>query len=141
MTREQFILQIEATQGAFRRFLVALCCGDAAQADDIAQEAYMKAYLKCDALENADKFKAWIFRIGYNAFVDSRRSAMVSDGYDRAQAVASAESADEAFRYQELYAALRLAAAQRALVGAAVLHGRILHQGNRLIWRIRRRIQ
>lgn len=36
MTREQFVKHIEGTQEAFRRFLVALCCGDAALADDIA---------------------------------------------------------------------------------------------------------
>ena len=45
MTREQFISHVESTQKAFRRFLVALCCGDTALADDIAQESYIKAYL------------------------------------------------------------------------------------------------
>ena len=39
MTREQFINHVEATRGALMRFLVALCCGDSALADDIAQEA------------------------------------------------------------------------------------------------------
>ena len=52
MTREQFTAHVEATQKAFRRFLVALCCGDSALADDIAQESYIKAYLSCDSFSN-----------------------------------------------------------------------------------------
>lgn len=45
MTREQFIRQIEREQGPLRRFLCVLCGGDAQRADDIAQEALLKAYL------------------------------------------------------------------------------------------------
>ena len=73
MTREQFIFHVEGTQKAFRRFLVALCCGDTQLADDLAQEAYIKAYLSCDDFNNPDKFGAWIFRIGYNTFISNKR--------------------------------------------------------------------
>lgn len=103
MTREQFIGQVESTQGAFRRFLVALCCGDAALADDIAQEAYIKAYLSIDTLASADKFAAWLYRIGCNAFLNHRRSARTYSDYEDMEAD---DTADSAFRYQELYAAL-----------------------------------
>lgn len=106
MTREQFISHVEGTQEAFRRFLVALCCGDSALADDIAQEAYIKAYLSCDSFNNPDKFNAWIFRIGYTTFIDNRRVAKSFAGYDDASAVVASESADSSFRYQHLYAAL-----------------------------------
>lgn len=50
MTRQEFISQVESSQAAFRRFLVALCCGDSFLADDIAQDAYLKAYLSIDSL-------------------------------------------------------------------------------------------
>ena len=73
MVRELFILNIEGTQEELRRFLVALCCGDSQLADDIAQETLMKAYLSCDDIKDARKFKAWIFRIAYNTFLDQRR--------------------------------------------------------------------
>lgn len=106
MTREQFISHVESTQRAFRRFLVALCCGDSQLADDIAQDAYIKAYLSCDSLGNSDKFVPWIFRIGYNSFINHRRSCKIYTGYEEACNVASAESCDEIFRYQELYEAL-----------------------------------
>lgn len=106
MTREQFIIHVERSQEAFRRFLAALCCGDMALADDIAQEAYVKAYLSCDGLENSEKFKAWVYRIGYNAFISHTRSAKSHAGYDEAGNLASDYAADSQFRYQELYEAL-----------------------------------
>ncbi len=90
MDREQFISHVKGSQKALRRFLVALCCGDAALADDIAQETLIKAYLSCDGFKNPDKFNAWIYRI---------------------------DSADSSFRYQALYAALnRLPGKERTSV-------------------------
>ncbi len=106
MTREQFILHVEATQKTFRRFLVALCCGDSQLADDIAQESYIKAYLSCDSFNNPDKFKAWIFRIGYNTFINQKRSERVFADYEEARNILSEESSEASFDYQKLYSAL-----------------------------------
>lgn len=106
MTREQFTTHVEATQKAFRRFLVALCCGDGALADDIAQEAYIKAYLSSSGFNNPDKFNAWIYRIGYNTFLNHQRSKKISVGYDEIRDAASDTGSDDTFKYQELYAAL-----------------------------------
>jgi RNA polymerase sigma-70 factor (ECF subfamily) len=106
MTREQFITHVEGTQKAFRRFLVALCCGDAALADDIAQEAYIKAYLSCESFNNPDKFNAWIFRIGYTTFINHKRTERIFADYEEVKTIASSNSSDESFRYQDLYQAL-----------------------------------
>lgn len=106
MTREQFITHVAATEKAFRRFLVALCCGDSALADDVAQEAYIKAYLSCDSFRDPEKFNAWIFRIGYTTFLNHKRSEKQFADYDEATTIASPEATDSGFRYQELYAAL-----------------------------------
>lgn len=106
MTRGQFIRHVEGTQKAFRRFLVALCCGDAALADDIAQESYIKAYLSCGSFNNPDKFNAWIFKIGYNTFINHKRSERIFADYDEAGNVMSVDTADSRFLYQELYTAL-----------------------------------
>lgn len=106
MTREQFITCVEDTQEAFRRFLTALCCGDSALADDIAQDAYLKAYLSCDSFANTDKFRPWMFKIGFNTFVNHKRSEKEFSGYDEARGAIDDASADNSFRYQELYAAL-----------------------------------
>lgn len=106
MTREQFISHVEGSQRAFRRFLVALCCGDTALADDVAQEAYVKAYLSCDSFSDPEKFNAWIFKIGFNTFIDQKRSAKVHAGYDEASSLISSDKADSHFNYQGLYSAL-----------------------------------
>lgn len=106
MTREQFIRQVECTQTALRRFLCALCCGDFALADDLAQETYVKAYLAYGDCKEPDKFAAWLRRIAYNTFVSYKRSVRLSADYDEAREVYADSSADGAFRYEELYRAL-----------------------------------
>lgn len=106
MTREQFISHVEGNQKAFRRFLVALCCGDSSLADDIAQEAYIKAWLACDSLKEFDKFNAWIFKIGYNTFINQKRSEKFFADFEEAGNIISVEQADSQFRYQGLYMAL-----------------------------------
>lgn len=57
MTRSEFVTLVEATQRAFRRFLVALCSGDTNLADDIAQEAYIRAFMNHDSLGSTDSFR------------------------------------------------------------------------------------
>ncbi len=109
MNRRQFISEVKGTQKAFRRFLVALCCGNTQLADDIAQESYLKAYLGCESVSDAGKFKAWLFKIGYNTFLDSgRRRPVQTTDYGEAAEVASSLSSDGSFKYQELYRALDL---------------------------------
>ena len=45
MTRERFIDLVRVEQESLRRFLLALCGGDASLADDIAQDALVRAYV------------------------------------------------------------------------------------------------
>lgn len=117
MTREQFISHVKATQKAFRRFLVALCCGDTALADDVAQETYIKAYLSCDTFTNIEKFNAWIFRIAYNTFVNHKRGERLTVEYEEATDIPAQNTADSSFAYQELYNALnKLPAKERISV-------------------------
>ncbi|MCH5318924.1 MAG: RNA polymerase sigma factor [Paramuribaculum sp.] len=106
MTREQFISQVEFTQKAFRRFLVALCCGDNMLADDIAQESYIKAYLSCDSLSDPEKFRSWIFKIGYHTFLNHKSSSKLTVAIDDAKEIKAHESSDSGFVYQDLYEAL-----------------------------------
>ena len=124
MTREQFTSQVEATQGALRRFLIALCCGDAALADDIAQDAYVKAYLSLDRFRNDAGFGSWIYRIAYNCFVDSGRTRREHVDVAMAAGMHSDELSDSRFRYQALYAALaRLSERERTAILLYYLEG------------------
>lgn len=74
MTREQFIGLVEEVQGPLRRFLCVLCGGDASRADDLAQEALLKAYLSFEGFEGRARFSTWLFRIAYNCFYDWRKA-------------------------------------------------------------------
>lgn len=117
MTREQFISRVETSQRALRRFLAALCCGDVQLADDLAQETYVKAWLACGAVGVCENFNAWLRRIAYNTFLNSRRAHRPTVGYDEAPELSGGAEADDAFRYQELYAALdRLPGKERTSV-------------------------
>lgn len=117
MTREQFISHVEATQKAFRRFLVALCCGDTELADDVAQESYIKAYLSCGSFSNLEKFNAWIFKIGYNTFINHKRGERPTVGYEHTNEIIAHDRADSSFAYQDLYEALsRIPAKERTSI-------------------------
>lgn len=103
MTREQFIEIIKAEQEPLRRFLLALSCGNSDEADDIAQDALVKAYLSLSKYEGT----AWLYRIAYHLFVDttrSRRSMQPLDVLEKQEDASFA--ADRDFRYQSLYMAL-----------------------------------
>lgn len=106
MDREQFISHVKGSQRGLRRFLVALCCGDSALADDIAQETLIKAYLSCEGFGSPEKFNAWIHRIAYNTFLNHKRSERFTLDYEETATIPAGESADASFRYQHLYAAL-----------------------------------
>ena len=105
MTRERFISEVRACQGRLRRFLTSLC-GDAALADDIAQEALVRAYVSSGRF--IGNFKAWLFRIAYNCFIDNLRRMPDTTDLDKAARVAGDEDSDAAFRQEELRRALAL---------------------------------
>ncbi len=113
MTREEFSRQVKATQEAFRRFLAALCCGDIQLADDIAQDAYVKAYLSVDSLRDPGKFQPWLYRIGYRLFLNHRQSGHRHQPLEEATAIESEQQADARFRYEKLYDALEQIPRQR----------------------------
>ena len=74
MNREQFIACVEREQEALRGFLLALCCGNRDEADDLAQDALVKAYLACSGFRDGGKFRSWLFKIAHNTFLSHKRS-------------------------------------------------------------------
>ncbi|MCR5327137.1 MAG: RNA polymerase sigma factor [Bacteroidales bacterium] len=111
MYRERFISLVRAEQEPLRRFLLGLCCGDDALADDIAQDALVRAYVSSGNFLGLSKFSTWLFRIAYNCYIDHCRKP----GKDHASleskealSVRSDDATDASFRYQQLYQALEL---------------------------------
>ena len=88
MTREQFTELVVAEQEALRRFLLTLCCGNRDDADDLAQEALVKAYLASGNLRDGSKLKAWLYKIAYNTFISSRRSTQAIASIDETTDIA-----------------------------------------------------
>lgn len=107
MTREQFVSNVRREQVQLRRFLTALCCGDTARADDIAQETLVKAYLNIGKYDERGQFLPWLMKIAYRTFLDTvGKSRLRLEPLERATMLQNGTSADEAFRYQELHSAL-----------------------------------
>lgn len=48
--------------------------GNSADAEDVAQEAFLRAYRKLDSLREADKFRAWVNRIVFRLALNRKRS-------------------------------------------------------------------
>ena len=109
MTRERFIDLVRVEQESLRRFLLALCGGDASLADDIAQDALVRAYVASGSFLGLSKFSTWLFRIAYNCYVDHHRKPRletVSSYTKQALSVPAADETDSGFRHQRLYQAL-----------------------------------
>lgn len=118
MTQERFISLVRAEQEPLRRFLLALCAGDAALADDIAQDTLVRAYVASGSFLGLSKFSTWLFRIAYNCYIDHcRKARLMETPLEEASAIPAADASDASFRYQQLYQALeRLPEKEKAAI-------------------------
>jgi RNA polymerase sigma-70 factor (ECF subfamily) len=124
VTREEFITHVEREQEALRGFLLALCCGNKDDADDLAQDALVKAYLSSAGYQDMGKFRSWLFRIAYNTFLNHKAGLRTTDSIDEARMLVSNTSADSSFEHQSLYLALRtLPPKERSAITLFYLNG------------------
>ena len=63
--------------------------GDPSSADDLAQETFIRAWERLHTISDGKRFKAWVMKIAYNMFLQSRRrqggEARLADALGREQ--------------------------------------------------------
>ena len=80
--RRAFEQLVRRNQGMVRAQLRRLLHGDAAAADDLAQETFMLAWRKLDQFRGDAKFSSWLYRIAYTCFMQARRAPAKHDHAD-----------------------------------------------------------
>lgn len=105
MTRERFIMLLEKEQEGLLKFLLALY-GNYPEAEDLAQETSLKAYLSYRGYVERFKFTTWLYRIAYNSFIDHKRKKTIPT--EPLEAGIQIESYENPGRmeFEELYAAI-----------------------------------
>src|SRR5450631_1021632 len=77
--RHAFSELVRRHQSAVRSTLRRLTNGNAALADDLAQETFLLAYRNLKSFRQDAKFSTWLYRIAYNAFLgDARKTKELS---------------------------------------------------------------
>lgn len=71
--RNAFEQLVRRHQGMVRAQLRRLLHGDAAGADDLAQETFLLAWRKLDQFRGDARFSTWLYRIAYSCFLQAYR--------------------------------------------------------------------
>lgn len=75
--KHAFGLLVEKYQARVRTLFLKLTVGNSSLSDDLAQETFIKAYLKINTLNVGNNFGTWLYRIGYNVFLEYKRKGKI----------------------------------------------------------------
>lgn len=115
--RHAFGELVKLHQSALRGLLRRLTKGDYARADDLAQETLIKAYRSIRKFRGEAKFSSWLYRIGYNTFLNDARKAKDEVSYEDEFANAATPSKHEASDLkQDLEVAMKELSNEQAIV-------------------------
>lgn len=81
--RNAFGELVRRYQSEVRQFLRRLTRDDAARADDLAQETFVKAYRSLRQFHGDAKFSSWLYRIAHRSFLNElrkRRESLSAEG-------------------------------------------------------------
>jgi RNA polymerase sigma factor (sigma-70 family) len=105
-------------QSSVRGLLRQLTRTDIALADDLAQEAFLRAYKNIQRFRGEAKFSTWLYRIAYNCFREDARRRKELVGIDEArwQSELDPQTADPALRHDLMHALSLLPLHERTAV-------------------------
>ena len=69
---------VKQYQSPVRRLFLKLTLGDNALSDDLAQETFFKAYINIASFMATARFGTWLYRVGYNVFLEHTRKAKIT---------------------------------------------------------------
>lgn len=75
--RMAFAALVQAHQGYLRKLLGRLCRGDQGRADDLAQDAFLRAWRALPGFRGEARFRTWLTRLAYSA-LSAERPALPS---------------------------------------------------------------
>lgn len=119
--RRAFEALVSRHYGALHRFAWRVC-GDAAEAEDVAQEALIRIANNLDGFEGRSAFRSWAFGIALNCARDlgrakARRARVIEQAAVHARIDAEGGAGEDEAMEDELWAAVRrLPEAQRDAV-------------------------
>jgi len=70
--RNAFAALVQAHQGYLRKLLGRVCRGDQARADDLAQEAFVRAWRAMPKFRGEARFRTWLTRLAYSSLAAER---------------------------------------------------------------------
>ncbi|MGA2279315.1 MAG: RNA polymerase sigma factor [Verrucomicrobiota bacterium] len=101
--------------------------GSMADAEDLAQEAFIRAYRQLDSYQGTAKFSSWLYRIAVNACLNWRQREMRRDQiytqWAESNAVSQSEPGPDAPGWEVPAALMKLPAKQRAAIVLTVYDG------------------
>ena len=126
--RSAFEELLKRHQPALRYSLRQMCNWDEALADDLAQETFLQAFQKLATFRGDAKFSSWLYRIGYNTFLQyCRKKKLETEELALEPADDNTTNATTGENAGELHRALALAMGKLGLEARSVMH-LILHQ-------------
>jgi RNA polymerase sigma factor (sigma-70 family) len=115
-----FGLLVRQHQSAVRAQLRRLLRGDAARADDLAQEVFVQAWMKLPQFRGDARLATWLYRIAWHQYLMTRRSqapdTVAEEALGSAQPAAAESDTDPALRLDLARALDALPEAQRVAV-------------------------
>jgi RNA polymerase sigma-70 factor, ECF subfamily len=77
--RSAFAALVQAHQGYLRKLLGRVCRGDQGRADDLAQEAFVRAWRALPQFRGEARFRTWLTRLAYSALSAERPALPLVD--------------------------------------------------------------